>query len=189
MAKDPICGMTVDEATALSAERHGQPFYFCSEHCRKKFLSAPATKKQEEKKKAQKSQGKTIYTCPMHPEIEQDHPGDCPKCGMALEPKSLTAGTDDEENTELHDMTRRFWIGAALALPVFVLAMAHLVPAIGPDSWVMSDASRWIQFALYYSRRAVGGLAVLQTWLALRHDASLEHVHADCHRRGRGLCL
>ena len=72
-----------------------------------------------------------IYTCPMHPEVQQDHPGDCPKCGMTLEPKTATAGTDDEENAELRDMTRRFWIGAALALPVFVLAMAHLIPGIG----------------------------------------------------------
>ena len=66
----------------------------------------------------------------MHPEVQQDHPGDCPKCGMALEPMTATAGTDDEENAELHDMTRRFWIGAALTLPVFVLAMAHLIPAL-----------------------------------------------------------
>ena len=64
MAKDPICGMTVDEATALHAERDGETFYFCSEHCREKFLSTPATAKPEEK-----PQGKTIYTCPMHPEV------------------------------------------------------------------------------------------------------------------------
>jgi len=89
-----------------------------------------------------------IYTCPMHPEVQQDHPGDCPKCGMALDPKTATVGTDDKEITELRDMTRRFWIGAGLALPVFVLAMAHLIPSIGPDSWVMSDPSRWIQFGL-----------------------------------------
>jgi Cu+-exporting ATPase len=147
MAIDPICGMTVDEATSLHVERDGATFYFCSEHCRNKFLATPATVKHEEKKE-QKPKGKAIYTCPMHPEVQQDHPGDCPKCGMALEPKTVTAGTDDEENTELRDMTRRFWIGAALALPVFVLAMAHLVPSIGHDSWVMGDMSRWIQFAL-----------------------------------------
>ena len=63
----------------------------------------------------------------MHPEIEQDHPGDCPICGMALEPKNVVAG-GEEDNAELRDMTRRFWIGAALTLPVFLLAMAHLVP-------------------------------------------------------------
>ena len=89
-----------------------------------------------------------IYTCPMHPEVEQDHPGDCPKCGMALEPKTASTGTDDGENTELRDMTRRFWIGATLTLPVFILAMAHMIPAMGQDAWAMSDASRWIQFAL-----------------------------------------
>jgi Cu+-exporting ATPase len=144
MAKDPICGMTVGEATALHAERDGEMFYFCSGHCQKKFLSTPATKKLEEKK----PQGKTIYTCPMHPEVQQDHPGNCPTCGMTLEPMAATASPVEGENAELHDMTRRFWIGAALAVPVFVLAMAHLIPSIGPDSWVMSDASRWIQFAL-----------------------------------------
>jgi P-type Cu+ transporter len=89
-----------------------------------------------------------IYTCPMHPEVQREHPGDCPKCGMALEPKTVTAGADDEENTELHDMTKRFWIGAVLTLPVFVLAMAHLVPASARPFWVDGQVSRWIQFAL-----------------------------------------
>ena len=92
--------------------------------------------------------GKTIFTCPMHPEVQQDHPGDCPKCGMPLEPLTSTASTDEEENAELSDMTRRFWIGTALTLPVFVLAMAHLVPALAAQSWANSHASRWAQFAL-----------------------------------------
>ena len=81
--------------------------------------------------KFEPSTANSIYTCPMHPEVEQDHPGNCPKCGMTLELKTVTAGADDEENAELRDMTRRFWIGAALALPVFILAMAHLIPALG----------------------------------------------------------
>ena len=67
---------------------------------------------------------------------------------MALEPKAGSAGTGDEENVELHDMTRRFWIGAALALPVFLLAMAHLIPGVGSHSWVAGPVSRWLQFAL-----------------------------------------
>jgi len=92
--------------------------------------------------------GKEIYTCPMHPEVEQDHPGNCPKCGMVMEPKTVTAGTDDNENAELREMTRRFWIGAALTLPVFVLAMSHLIPALGRQPWVTGDTSRWLQFAL-----------------------------------------
>ncbi len=91
--------------------------------------------------------GKALYTCPMHPEVQQDHPGDCPICGMPLELKTATAGTaHHDEGGELKDMTRRLWIGGALALPVFVLAMAHLIPGTGHDSWVMSDPSRWIQF-------------------------------------------
>ena len=88
-----------------------------------------------------------IYTCPMHPEVQQDHPGDCPKCGMPLEPQATTAG-HDEENAELDDMSRRFWIAAALSLPVFLLAMAHLIPALGRQPWANGDLSRWIQFAL-----------------------------------------
>ena len=143
MSKDPICGMTVDESSPLHAERDGQKFYFCSEHCRKKFFTTPAATKPEEE-----TPGKTIYTCPMHPDVQQDHPGDCPKCGMALEPQTATAGKDDEENAELRNMTRRFWIGAVLTLPVFVLAMAHMVPGLGAQSWVTGDVSRWIQFVL-----------------------------------------
>lgn len=96
------------------------------------------------------TQSKTSYTCPMHPEVQQDHPGDCPKCGMALEPLTATADTDDHENAELRDMTRRFWIAAALTLPVFVLAMAHMVPGLSAQSWVMGDVSRWIQFVLTF---------------------------------------
>ncbi len=88
---------------------------------------------------------KTIYTCPMHPEIEQDKPGNCPICGMALEPKTISAASP-EDDAELTDMTRRFWIGAALTLPIFVLAMSHLWPN-APD-WMSGDASRWIQFVL-----------------------------------------
>jgi P-type Cu+ transporter len=86
-----------------------------------------------------------IYTCPMHPEIEQDKPGSCPICGMALEPKTISAASP-EDDSELTDMTRRLWIGAALTLPVFVLAMSHLIPNAPP--WLFGDTSRWVQFAL-----------------------------------------
>jgi len=143
MTSDPICGMTVDEASVLRAERDGPAFCFCGDHCRQKLLPTLPTAKHEKK-----PQGKAIYLCPMHPEVQQKHAGDCPKCGMALEPKTVTAGTDDEENIELRDMRRRFWIGTALALPVFILAMGHLIPALGRQPWVNGDASRWLQFAL-----------------------------------------
>ena len=158
MAIDPICGMTVVEATALRAERDGKTLYFCGDHCRQKFLTTAATAKHEEKPR-----GQSIYTCPMHPEVQQDHPGDCPKCGMALERKTLTAGTDEEDNAELRDMTRRFWIGAALTLPVFVLAMAHLIPALG-----QAALGQWRRLALaaictHHARGRLGWLAVLSS--------------------------
>jgi P-type Cu+ transporter len=86
-----------------------------------------------------------VYTCPMHPQVEQDRPGNCPICGMALEPKTPISA-DEEENAELRDMTRRFWVGAALALPVFILGMAHVFP--NAPAWVASDWSRWLQFLL-----------------------------------------
>ncbi len=85
-----------------------------------------------------------IYTCPMHPQVQQDHPGNCPICGMTLELKTATA--EPEDDTELRDMTRRLWIGGALALPVFVLAMLHIIPSlmhVANAPW-----SRWVQFAL-----------------------------------------
>jgi P-type Cu+ transporter len=90
--------------------------------------------------------GKTIYTCPMHPQIEQDHPGACPICGMALESKVATTSDTEEENAELNDMIRRLWIGGVLALPVFILAMAHLVPTFSHVA--NGTISRWVQFVL-----------------------------------------
>ena len=92
--------------------------------------------------------GKTIYTCPMHPEVQRDHPGNCPKCGMTLVLKTPTASPDQAEEAELRDMTKRFWIGGALTSPVFLLAMVHLIPALAQQSWVDGQASRWTQFAL-----------------------------------------
>jgi Cu+-exporting ATPase len=90
--------------------------------------------------------GKTIYTCPMHPQIEQDHPGDCPICGMALEAKTVSSAEAGEENAELRSMTRRLWIAAALTLPVFILAMAHMLPSLAHIA--NGSVSRWVQFAL-----------------------------------------
>lgn len=91
---------------------------------------------------------RTIYTCPMHPEVRQDVPGDCPKCGMALEPLTASATDEEPENAELLDLTRRLQIGAILTVPVFVLAMAHMIPGLASQDWVNSDVTRWLQFAL-----------------------------------------
>ena len=145
--KDPVCGMMVDpHKTAHKAEHAGRPYYFCSAGCREKFLADPeryldpaaATERAEPVPEG------TIYTCPMHPEIRQVGPGSCPICGMALEPVlvSLEAGP----NEELIDMTRRFWIGLVLTLPVFVLEMGgHL---LGLDHLISQRTSNWIQMLL-----------------------------------------
>ena len=90
--------------------------------------------------------GNPIYTCPMHPQIQQDHPGACPICGMALELKTVTAASTEDDSAELRDMTRRLWIGGALALPVFILAMLHLIPSL--MAIANSPLSRWTQFLL-----------------------------------------
>ncbi len=94
------------------------------------------------------SMGGPIYTCPMHPEIRQSGPGNCPKCGMTLELVKAEAGDKEGENAELKDMLIRFWIGTVLTVPVFLLAMAHLIPALARQGWTESDPSRWLQFGL-----------------------------------------
>jgi Cu+-exporting ATPase len=121
---DPVCGMTVDPHT--TPHRHvyqGHPYYFCSAGCRARFIADPK-KYLGDRAPAPIVEG-AIYTCPMHPQIRQPGPGACPICGMALEPEVVTA--DTAPNPELADMTRRFWIGLALSLPVVALDMgAHL---------------------------------------------------------------
>src|SRR4051812_31802765 len=141
---DPVCGMAVDPHTAKHRhEHHGHTYYFCSAGCRTKFAADPAKYLQEDERAEQPVPEGTIYTCPMHPEIRQVGPGSCPICGMALEPETATAETGP--NPELADMSRRFWIGTALTIPVVVLEMgAHIV---GAHSWIDQTLSNWIQFA------------------------------------------
>ncbi|MGN6573116.1 MAG: heavy metal translocating P-type ATPase [Pseudolabrys sp.] len=142
-AIDPVCGMTVDPHNPKggTADVRGHPYYFCSAGCRTKFLADPE-KYLGERAPEPVVEG-AIYTCPMHPEIRQEGPGSCPICGMALEPEMPSADTGP--NPELVDFTRRFWIGLALTLPVFVLEMgAHIA---GAHNWVDPTLSNYIQFA------------------------------------------
>lgn len=143
-ATDPVCGMKVNpETTAHRAEHAGGAFYFCSNGCRTKFEADPLKYLSPHREPAPAAPAGAIYTCPMHPEVRQAGPGSCPICGMALEPATVTA--DSGPNPELADMTRRFWVGLALAAPVFVLEMGgHL----GVLMTLGRQASNWIQFAL-----------------------------------------
>ena len=155
--RDPVCGMTVNPATAkYRAQYAAETYFFCSEGCWKKFTASPQTyvaanaagshthHNHTLSAKSAPAASDVIYTCPMHPQIRQKGPGHCPICGMALEP--LVAAPDSGPDPELIDMTRRFWIGTVLALPVVVLEMGghfldlHLL--------IAPQLSVWIQFAL-----------------------------------------
>jgi Cu+-exporting ATPase len=136
--------MTVDPQTSQHRFDHrGTTYHFCSAGCRTKFAAAPQSYlDKSETPPADVPEG-TIYTCPMHPEVRQVGPGACPICGMALEPELVSL--DDAPNPELADMSRRFWIGLILALPVIALEMGgHIVGAHG---WVAPTLSHWIQLA------------------------------------------
>src|SRR5262245_58334599 len=143
MARDPVCGMTVDpHTTPHRAQHQGRTYYFCAAGCRAKFVADPEKYLGEARAPEPVPEG-TIYTCPMHPEIRQVGPGSCPICGMALEPELASADTGP--NPELVDMTRRFWIGLALSLPVVLLEMgAHVV---GAHRWIDATLSNWFQLA------------------------------------------
>ena len=115
--KDPVCGMSVNPHSAEHRSEHGgKTWYFCSSGCKSKFDGDPGHYLSGEQKQDEPVAPGTMYTCPMHPEIRQQGPGDCPICGMALEPEQVSL--DDGPSAELKDMTRRFWIGLVLALPV-----------------------------------------------------------------------
>ena len=140
--KDPVCGMKVTAQSAHTLKREGRPYYFCSAKCQGKFaanplqylvstataVSAPAA-------------ADTVYTCQMHPEIRQDHPGNCPKCGMTLEP--LLPELDNDNNPELRDFQRRFWWTLPLTAGVFVLAMfGHRL------QWMDMSVQSWVELVL-----------------------------------------
>ncbi len=141
---DPVCGMTVNPARSPHHLIHaGHAYHFCSAGCRTKFAADPA-RYLTPQEPAEAPEG-AIWTCPMHPEVRQDHPGACPICGMALEPEMVSHDTGP--SAELIDMTRRFRIGLALALPVFALEMGgHLFPLV--HRLVPMSLSVWIQLAL-----------------------------------------
>ena len=145
MAKDPVCGMTVDpQATAHHAEHAGHAYHFCSARCREKFVADPAAYPGE-RPPAPPAPAGTIYTCPMHPEVQQVGPGECPKCGMALEP--MMPSPDEDDGGELRAMARRFWMLCALSFPVLLLAMGpHLFGWRLPVPW--GGVAGWIEAVL-----------------------------------------
>ena len=203
MAIDPVCHMTVDPASAAGAHQYrGETYYFCSPHCVEKFQKdpqqylnsqVPATKISDlavytcpmhpeirqhgpgacpkcgmalEPLTVSVQSEKVEYTCPMHPEIVRDRPGSCPICGMALEPRVITA--DVEENHELKDMRRRFWVSSALAIPVFFLGMSDLIP--GLQTLLSPAVMAWTQLVLATPVVVWGGWPFfVRAWQSVRN--------------------
>lgn len=181
---DPVCGMKVSSDAAAETIKHdGGTFHFCSKGCAEKFRKDPAQYLHRDNADAWETQAaiytcpmhpeverrgagncpkcgmalepkypatrkrKTRYTCPMHPDVIQDKPGACPKCGMALEPMTARAGEGEEEDGELNDMTRRFWVGVALTLPVLLLAMGPIV-RLPVREWTGHGPAKWAEMLL-----------------------------------------
>jgi P-type Cu+ transporter len=148
---DSVCGMQVDPSTAAAhVTREDREFFFCSLSCRDKFVADPAKYVRRlhggpDLTPATRRPAGTEYTCPMHPEIVRNTPGTCPICGMALEPRTVTLG--EEENLELRDMSRRFWVSAVLAAPILFLAMVEMVPG-GPGHLLSGRTVIWLELIL-----------------------------------------
>jgi Cu+-exporting ATPase len=185
---DPVCGMEIEENKAAgSATYNGEKYSFCSVSCKDKFTGNPAAflgKKLSSGEEKKPSKGGAIFTCPMHPEVRQEGPGSCPKCGMALEPvepnasvvknewtcpmhpeivrdapgscpicgmalEPKTITSEEEENPELIDMTRRFKISVVLTVPLVIIAMRHLIPGLSAlDHLLPAGLTKWLELIL-----------------------------------------
>jgi P-type Cu+ transporter len=144
VGKDPVCGMAVPLNAPLRTAFDGQTQVFCNPRCLDKFEKDPGRYLKSSSSTSTPSLSE--WTCPMHPEILRDRAGACPLCGMALEPKAITA--DARENPELTDMRRRLWFSAALSTPLVLVAMAHLLPFAWVHRLVMSAARPYVELAL-----------------------------------------
>jgi len=167
---DPVCGMTVDPRSAAGSFEHGgTTYFFCSQHCLAKFREDPAKYLHPSPQPAaEPAPAGAQYTCPMHPEIIRDGPGSCPICGMPLVP---IAGTGEADDSELRDLTRRFWIGAALSIPLVILAMAPMAGFHEPFG-LAPRARGWVEFALGTPVVLWVGWPILHKfWLSLTHRA------------------
>ena len=152
-SRDPVCGATVDAAATICRTEHSDVTYsFCSAECQAKFIAEPNKYLKPSKRVSSKPASSTpspkgvIYTCPMHPQIRRTEPGNCPICGMTLEP--VGAGETNGPSPELISMTHRFWIGAALAVPLVVLEMGAHFPGVNLHRYVSPQISVWVQFLL-----------------------------------------
>ncbi len=144
-AVDPVCGMTPKPDTPHRHDHHGHEYVFCSAGCKTKFMADPG-RFLAPREPEPPADPEAIYTCPMHPEIEQVGPGDCPICGMSLEPKTFDPNAP-EDDSELRDMTRRFGVAALFVLPVFLIAMGDMLPG-RPMTAALGGWRPWVELVL-----------------------------------------
>src|SRR5882724_9815773 len=154
--KDPVCGMDVGPAVSVHRYEHnGQTYYFCSQHCLERFRAEPTKylarpldhhvpHLSSSDAQSQVVDRGRVYICPMHPEIVRAEPGSCPICGMALEPRSVAAG---QQNPELAEMSRRFWLSLPFTVPVFLLGMSDLLPGM-PVQHALGRWLPWVELLL-----------------------------------------
>jgi P-type Cu2+ transporter len=149
---DPVCGMTVEADASKTVTYRGTVMYFCSKGCKgifnqnpARYLKPPAPVVPAPAKAAANAPAEVIYTCPMHPQIRRNAPGNCPICGMTLEP--LAAGSQ-EDTSELDDMSRRLWISATLSFPLLIVTMSEFVPGLNVHHWIGREWFNWVQGAL-----------------------------------------
>jgi Cu+-exporting ATPase len=204
---DPVCGMKVEEKSAAgSVNHHGEPYYFCGPGCQQRFLAEPSKYVQARRTDApadspQKETGeytcpmhpevrqpgfgncpkcgmglepiavpasRVQYVCPMHPEIVRSEPGSCPICGMALEPREISAV--EEENPELLDMTRRFWVSLGLTIPVLLAAMSEYLPGDPIHRRASAQLLTWFELVLATPVVLWGGwLFFVRAWQSVVH--------------------
>ena len=185
---DPVCGMSVDPALAAHrAEHDGRSYFFCSARCREQFTAEPARYLTPAAAAPPTAAEDAHWTCPMHPQIIRAGPGSCPICGMALEPMVPAAG--DAANPELRGMTRRFWVGVALSLPLLAMGMADHVAKPALDMLIAPRSVVWLQLILATPVVLVGRLAVFPARLELAPQPPAQHVHPDRARHRCGLPL
>ena len=170
---DPVCGMTVDPTHAAGKyDYKGKTYYFCNPRCEEKFKATPEkfVNPRSPDDQISRPSDSGWYFCPMDPEVRQIGPGICPKCGMALEPEMPTAG--EQDNAELRDMTRRFWISLALTVPILAIAMGHMVASVSHlfPHWLMT----WGELALATPVVLWGGWPFFQ-----RMWTSISNRHAN----------
>ncbi|HSR49330.1 MAG TPA: heavy metal translocating P-type ATPase [Acidobacteriota bacterium] len=170
-ATDPVCGMSVDpDKTDLSYQHEGETYYFCSQGCLDKFKEHPRhyLDQEYEEEEVEAGPGERVeWICPMDPEVLEDQPGSCPKCGMALEPRKVTLEKGD--NPELESMTRRFWLSLVLTAPVFIVAMSDMIPGDPVHRYLDTRMLQWVQFILATPVVLYGGFPFFQRgWNSLK---------------------